>query len=130
MDKMVEIARFQYPADAQTLVALLKSEGIDCYIRNEITAQVLSSMDVGGARVEILESELSHAIEVMKASGYEISEEDEGPDQIQTVSAWTRHIPFLRNYSLGVQILIFFLIIAVCLGLLIFFASPNFSQLP
>lgn len=28
MDKIVEIARFTYPADAQPLMALLRSEGI------------------------------------------------------------------------------------------------------
>ena len=31
MDKIVEIARFTYPADAQPLMALLRSEGIECY---------------------------------------------------------------------------------------------------
>ena len=35
MDKIVEIARFTYPADAQPLMALLRSEGIECYLRNE-----------------------------------------------------------------------------------------------
>ncbi|MDR0430843.1 MAG: DUF2007 domain-containing protein [Tannerellaceae bacterium] len=77
MDKMVEIVRFQYPADAQTLVALLKSEGIDCYIRNELTTQMLSLIDVGGARVELLESNVPRALEIMKANGYEVSVENE-----------------------------------------------------
>lgn len=123
MDKMVEIARFQFPADAQTLVALLKSEGIDCYIRNEITTQVLSHIDTGGARVELLESNVLHALEVMKANGYEIPEEDEEPSQIKAVAGWTRHIPFLRNLSLEKQILVLFIIIAVCIGLLIFLGT-------
>ncbi len=125
MDKMVEIARFQYPAEAQTLVALLKSEGIDCYIRNEITAQVLSHIDVGGARVEILESEVPHALEVMKAGGYEIPDENEEAEEIKVMSGWTRHIPFIRKYSLGTQIFILFVIIAICLGLLIFFSTKS-----
>ncbi len=129
MDKMVEIARFQYPAEAQTLIALLKSEGIECYLRNEYTSQLYASyVDVGGARVEILESDVPEALEIMKAGGYDIPEEDEEAEQIQVVAGWARHIPFLRNYTLEKQIVILFVIIAVLLVLLIFFGSQFSSN--
>lgn len=124
MDKMVEIARFTFPADAQTLMALLRSEGIECYLRNEITSQLYARYaDVGGARVEILESDVPHALEVMRIGGYEIPSEEEMPDQIQTVSGWTRRIPLLRNYPLEKQIIILFILIAVFLALIIYFGS-------
>lgn len=122
-DKIVEIARFPKPEDAQILEALLKSEGIECYLRNEFTTQVLYPANMGGVRVELLESEVSHAMEVMEANGYEFPKEDEEPEQIQVVSGWARHIPFLRNYSLEKQIIILFLIVAVFLALFIFFGS-------
>ena len=51
MDKIVEIARFTYPADAQPLMALLRSEGIECYLRNELSSQIMAGyVDVGGAK--------------------------------------------------------------------------------
>lgn len=129
MDKMVEIARFQYPAEAQTLIALLKSEGIECYLRNEYTSQLYASyVDVGGARVEILESDVPEALEIMKTGGYDIPGEDEEAEQIQVVAGWARHIPFLRNYTLEKQIVILFVIIAVFLVLLIFFGSQISSN--
>ena len=129
MDKMVEIARFQYPAEAQTLIALLKSEGIECYLRNEYTSQLYASyVDVGGARVEILESDVPEALEIMKAGGDDIPGEDEEAEQIQVVAGWARHIPFLRNYTLEKQIVILFVIIAVLLVLLIFFGSQISSN--
>lgn len=129
MDKMVEIARFQTPAEAQTLMALLKSEGIECYLRNEYSSQLFASyVDVGGARVEILESDVPEALEVMKAGGYDIPEEDEEAEQIQVVAGWARHIPFLRNYTLEKQIVILFGIIAVFLVLLIFLGSQLSSN--
>ncbi len=124
MDKMVEIARFQYPAEAQTLVSLLKAEGIDCYIRNEYSSQIMSGyVDIGGARVELLESNVPRALEIMKEGGYEIPDENEQPEQIKKIAGWVRHIPFLKNYPLEKQILIFFILIAVGIGLLIFFAT-------
>lgn len=128
-DKMVEIARFQQPAEAQTLIALLKSEGIECYLRNEISSQLMAGyLDVGGARVEILESDVPLALEVMEAGGYDIPSEEEGAEQIQTVAGWARHIPFLRNLALEKQIVIFLVIIAVFLALLIFLSSQYSSN--
>jgi hypothetical protein len=123
-DKIVEIARFQYPEEARALVTLLKSENIDCYIRNELSMQVMGGLiDMGGVRVELLESEAPHALEVMAANGYEIPDENEELEQIKTVSGWARHIPFLRNLPLEKQILFLFILIAVCAGLFIFFGS-------
>ena len=129
MDKMVEIARFQYPAEAQTLMALLKSEEIECYLRNEYSSQMFAGyMDIGGARVEILESDVPRALEVMKEGGYDIPAEDEEPEQIRAVAGWARHIPFLRNFTLEKQIVILLVVIAVFLALLIFFGSELSSN--
>lgn len=128
-ERMVEIARFQYPAEAQTLMALLKSEGIECYLRNEFSNQLLGGyVDVGGARVEILESDVPHAFEVMEAGGYDIPSEDEQAEQIQTVAGWASRIPFLRNYALEKQIVILFALIAVLLALLLFVGSQYSSN--
>lgn len=122
-DKIVEIARFPQLEDAQILESLLKSEGIDCYLRNVYSTQVMGIANMGGIRVELLESEVPHAIEVMEANDYDIPREDELPEQIQAVSGWTRHIPFLRNYTLEKQIVFLFILIAVCLALFIYFGS-------
>ena len=49
-DKIVEIARFYEPEEAQILESLLKSEGIKCYLRNEYTSQVMYPANMGGIR--------------------------------------------------------------------------------
>lgn len=129
IDKMVEIARFQYPSEAATLMALLQSEGIECYLRNEYSSQLMAGyVDVGGARLEILESDVPRAMEVMEAGGYPIPAEEEEAEQIQAVAGWARHIPFLRNYPLEKQIVILFLMIAVLLALFIFLGSQFSSN--
>lgn len=129
MDKLVEIARFTYPAEAQTLIALLRSEGIECFLRNEYSSQIMAGYaDIGGARVEIMESDVPLALEVMEKGGYDIPAENEEAEQIQTVAGWARHIPFLRNYPLEKQIIIFLILIAIFLGLLIYFGSQLSSN--
>ena len=127
-DKMVEIARFQYVEQAQGLASLLQANGVASYVRNEYPTQVMGLTDVGGIRVELLESDVEQAMQIMEANGYEIPSEDEEPEQIQVVAGWARHIPFLRNYTLEKQIVILFVIIAVFLVLLIFFASQISSN--
>lgn len=126
MDKMVEIARFTYPAEAQTLIALLKSEGIDCYLRNEISSQVMAGyVDIGGARLEILESDLPRALQIMEEGGYLLQEETEAEEgaQIRAVAGWARHIPFLRSFALEKQIILLFVLVAVFLALFIYAGS-------
>lgn len=124
MDKIVEIARFTYPTDAQTLIALLKSEGIDCYLRNELSSQVMAGYaDVGGARVEVKETDVLQAMEIMKIGGYELPKENEETEPIDQVASITRLIPFLRKCPLEKQIMILFVTIAILLALVIYFGS-------
>ncbi|MDR1258751.1 MAG: DUF2007 domain-containing protein [Tannerellaceae bacterium] len=121
-DKIVEIARFRFPAEAYTLMATLRSEGIDCYLRNEYSSGI-AGYPIGGARVEIMESDVVRAMEVMEAGGYEIPAVDEIPKQITTVTGWAGRIPLLRKLPLEMQIFVFFIIIAVCIGLLIWLGT-------
>ena len=70
-DKIVEIARFYEPEAAQMIESLLKSEGVNCYLRNEYTSRIQYPANVGGIRIELLESEVPRAKEILEANGYE-----------------------------------------------------------
>ena len=101
MDKIVEIARFTYPADAQPLMALLRSEGIECYLRNELSSQIMAGyVDVGGARVEILESDVPRAMKIMEEGGYDLPREDEQAEPVETSRRIRTSYPFSTKISL------------------------------
>ena len=112
MDKIVEIARFTYPADAQPLMALLRSEGIECYLRNELSSQIMAGY-----------VDVPRAMKIMEEGGYDLPREDEQAEPVEQVAGFARHIPFLRKYPLEKQIMILFVIIAVFLALVIYFGS-------
>mgnify|MGYP000577229134 CR=1 FL=1 len=116
-DKIVEIARFYEPEAAQMIESLLKSEGVNCYLRNEYTSRIQYPVNVGGIRIELLESEVPRAKEILEANGYEFPKEDEEDEQLQAVSGWVRHLP-LEN-----QIIVLFILVAVFLALVIYFGS-------
>ncbi len=73
--KVIEIARFDHITKAEMLTSLLQSEGIECYVRDGITSQILlGNVDIGGAKVELLDKDAKRAAEIMKKHGYKISE--------------------------------------------------------
>jgi len=49
------------------LANLLKSEGVDCYVRDCFINQIYSGVDFGGVKLELLEKDLQRAKEIMKA---------------------------------------------------------------
>ena len=84
-DKMVELRRFTLVSEAEILANLLKSEGVDCYVRDCFINQIYSGVDFGGVKIELLEKDLQRATEIMKAFGYgeekgEKDEKDEGDE--------------------------------------------------
>ena len=71
-DKIVEIARFYEPEAAQMIESLLKSEGVNCYLRNEYTSRIQYPVNVGGIRIELLESEVPRAKEILEANRFRL----------------------------------------------------------
>ena len=104
-------------------MALLRAEGIECYLRNELTSQIMAGyVDVGGARIEVLEKDVPRALEILKAGGY-ARFEDKRDEPVEQVAGLARHIPFLRKYTTEKQIMILFVFVAVLLASLIYVGS-------
>lgn len=124
MDKMVEIARFQNQAEAFMLRSLLESEGIECYLKDEIINQMYGGfVDFGGIKVQIMEDQVPHAMDVMKANGYELPTEDESIAPLAPMSGFVGKIPFLRKFALEKQLLIILIFTALLLALLVYAGS-------
>jgi hypothetical protein len=121
---MVEIANFKQVLDAELLVSLLKSEGIACYIRNEVSNRVLNGYADVGARVELLENDVPRALEIMKLCGY-LPEEEEGEEKANAPhpTGIARYIPFLRRFSFEKQMVILLMLTGGLLALLLYIGS-------
>lgn len=75
-DKMVELTRFTQVSEAEILANLLKSEGIDCYVRDGFMNQIYNGLDLGGVKVELLEKDLERATGIMEDFGYLSTNDD------------------------------------------------------
>lgn len=119
MDKMVAIAQFTYPADAQILISLLKSEGIDCYLRNELTARLLYGYaDVGGVYLEILEKDLPEALRIMKNGGYELPSGNVG--WASDLKKFMDKLPLFKGQKLEKQLLGWIIVLALLLAVVFY----------
>ena len=83
-DKMVVLRRFSQGSEANMLANLLQSEGIECYVRDNITQQIFGDFDFVSVKIELLEKDLLRAREIMQAYGY--SHEDNYSDKTETDS--------------------------------------------
>ena len=98
-DKVVELTRFTQVSEAEMLSNLLKSEGIDCYVRDSFISEIYKGADFGGAKVELLEKDLQRATEIMEAFGYVSSDQNTGMEtpEAPEVSSEDSEIPEESN---------------------------------
>jgi len=75
-DKMVELTRFVKVSEAELLASLLRSEGVDCYVRDGYMNQIYDGLDLGGVKVELLQKDMKRAMEIMSDHGYTSSNDN------------------------------------------------------
>lgn len=125
-DRIVEIARFMQTTEAEMLVNLLKSEGIESYVRDGISSRVLfGRADIGGAKVELLEKDVPRAAEIMKDHGYEYPAE-----LVQLVASLNSEVDnaeYERNKAKLSRTMTIFLILIIIVGVAIIVLDKYFK---
>lgn len=72
MKNYTVIATFTYPSELIVIKGLLESNGIECYVRDELTVQVHNfySNAIGGIRMEIPDDQIDLAKKLIIESGF------------------------------------------------------------
>jgi len=68
MSKLVTIRTFTYPHEAAIIRSRLESEGIVCFLRDELTIQVHNfySNAIGGIKLEVLATDAERALVILE----------------------------------------------------------------
>ena len=123
MEKIVEIANFRQTDRAEVLASVLRSEGIECYVRNEASARTFGGLVDIGARVEVLESDVSRALEIIEIGGFFSQETDPDEsitgDQEETGAKRS----FLSKFSLEKQMTVILVLLAGLIALILYLGS-------
>lgn len=78
MDNLVTIKTFNYPHEAMVLQSRLESEGIPCFLKDAVLTQVHPwySNAIGGVKLQIRESDVGRAIEILAEAGYGVDQDN------------------------------------------------------
>ena len=71
-EKFVTVLTVTYPHEISVIRSRLESEGITCFIQDELTVQVnpFYSNAIGGVKLQVLSRDLSQVTEILKEAGY------------------------------------------------------------
>jgi len=131
MDTFVTVLTVQYPQQLWIIKGRLESEGIQCFVKDELTVQAynLYSNAVGGVKLQVQKQDVERAVEILTDLGY-IKEEPIKPDLLTQINEKKASIPFLKKVNVGQAIIIVTLSFVVILTTLLYFIfRPSVSDL-
>lgn len=100
MDNFITVASFTYPHEAAVLKGRLESEGIECFLRDELTVQVYNfySNALGGVKLQVHKNDAESVYYLLKDLGYNaLVEEDTGPSFMERFDRATRRMPLINK---------------------------------
>jgi hypothetical protein len=98
-DSYITVLTFTYPYELAIVRGRLESEGIECFVQDELTAQVhpFYSNAIGGVKLQVKASDLKQAVEILKETGY-IKEEDlQAPKSLTDLNKFLAKIPVINK---------------------------------
>lgn len=100
------IATFTFPSEMYSARALLETEGIECFVKDELTAQVHNfySQAIGGVKLQVKEEDAERARSLLINAGYFKEEKQELSRFWKGVDKLTRNIPWLKKSGLEVRL--------------------------
>lgn len=128
LDKWITIKTFNLPGDVAVLRGRLESEGIECFLANELTIQVnpLFSNAVDGVQLQVRESDVARAVSILKEGGYFTEQEIKAPGVLLQLDKLTSAIPFLNRLNLFPRLLILVsIIVSVPIAILGYSSLPT-----
>ncbi len=132
MDKLVTIATFTYHSELTVIRAKLESENIECFIQDEMTAQIytFASNAIGGIKLQVKQSDAIRAVETLKKAGYLDKYNDEQDNFWINLEYRTNIIPLLKylriELRLVILVVLFLILVAFIIYLLTIPATRDF----
>ena len=108
MDKFVTIKTFTYATEVAVIRGRLESEGIECAVQDELTVQAnpFYSNAIGGVKLQVRQSDVRKAIEILEEGGY-LKEAEFLPTPLYiSLDNATFKIPYLRNMRLEFRLMV------------------------
>ncbi len=125
MSQFITVATFTYPSELVVIRARLEAEGIECIVRDELTAQVHNfySNAIGGIKLQVRAEDAVRAMEILKDNGYGIEKETSPSTFWNIVNTKTQSIPFVKHYTPEVRLILLITPVIVAMALIAYLAT-------
>lgn len=127
MDTLITAITFTFPHDAHLAKAKLESEGVEVFLKDEMTVQVHNfySNAIGGVKLQVRSADVDTAHHILVESGY-IQEHESKPNKLLIkLDKWTSKLPLIGNLRVELKLLIsVFIILTVVVVSIVLLALP------
>ena len=131
MSDFVTVLTMSYPQQLYIIKGRLESEGIECFIKDELTVQSNNfwSNALGGVKLQVQKQDVERAVTILTELGY-IKDEPVQVDLLTKVDAKTSGIPLLKKTNVVNRIIILTVLgIIVITTLCYFILKPSTTEL-
>jgi hypothetical protein len=99
MNNYTTVLTFTYPYEVAIVRGRLESEGIECFVQDELTLQVqpFYSNAIGGVKLQVKDCDLKQAVAILEEAGY-LKKEDLQPSKVMVaLNKILSKIPIIKN---------------------------------
>jgi Putative prokaryotic signal transducing protein len=115
MGDFVTVLTMSYPQQLYIIKGRLESEGIECFLKDELTVQSnnLWSNAVGGVKLQVQKQDVEKAVTLLTELGY-IKDQSTQPDNLFTIiDRKTASIPIIKNFNSANRIVAIILLLLI-----------------
>jgi len=112
MGDFVTVLTRPYPQELYVIKSRLESDGIECFLKDELTVQSNNfwSNAVGGVKLQVQEQDVKQAIELLKELGYIKEEQIYSEDLLTRIDNKTSSLPFLKALKVSHRVVVLLVI--------------------
>ncbi|WP_462317824.1 putative signal transducing protein [Marinilabilia sp.] len=114
-EKLITIATFSYAPEMGLVRSKLESEGIECFVKDELVSQTYIHNAVGGMKLQVKETDAERAARIVEEMGV-FTKSGSKVSRLGAFDRITRTIPLLGGMSLVVRFFAFLVLIAIVLS--------------
>jgi len=128
MYKIVTIATFTYPSEIAIIKGRLESDGIECFVKDELTVQVNNfySNAIGGIKLQVRQNDVEQALIILKNLGYIKKGVQKKQGFWTRFNDFSKNIPFIKHQSPEIRLFLLTAFILIALSPVVYLmASPR-----
>lgn len=106
MPELVTVYTTTYPHEAHIVKSILEAEGIEIFIKDELTTQVHNFLSnaIGGTKLQVYEKDLQKTTDLLIEKGY--IQKSSGSSLLEKVDKILENLPFLSNLGFEMKLLL------------------------